>query len=59
MTDFFSLLTELFSSEPPPPQELLGQRIQVAAAEMDKSEQVLQYMLRPSFEDCLNLWFGK
>jgi alkyl hydroperoxide reductase subunit AhpC/uncharacterized protein (DUF924 family) len=97
MTDFFSLLTELFSSEPPPPPELLGQRIQqrlqvilaglderealsagdvetlrrelrmlltleriqVAAAEMDKSEQVLQYMLRPSFEDCLNLWFGK
>jgi alkyl hydroperoxide reductase subunit AhpC/uncharacterized protein (DUF924 family) len=35
------------------------ERIQVAAAEMDKSEQVLQYMLRPSFEDCLNLWFGK
>jgi len=97
MTDFFSLLTELFSSEPPPPPELLGQRIQqrlqvilaglderealsagdvetlrrelrmllkleriqVAAAEMDKSEQVLQYMLRPSFEACLNLWFGK
>ena len=97
MTDFFSLLTELFSSEPPPPPELLGQRIQqrlqvilaglderealsagdvetlrrelrmllkleriqVAAAEMDKSEQVLQYMLRPSFEDCLNLWFAK
>src|SRR6185369_16545714 len=97
MTDFFSLLSDLFSSEPPPPPELLGQRIQqrlqvilaglderealsagdvetlrrelrmllkleriqVAAAEMDKSEQVLQYMLRPSFEDCLNLWFGK
>ena len=97
MSDFFSILSELFSSEPPPPPELLGQRIQqrlqvilagldgrealsagdvetlrrelrmllkleriqVAAAEMDKSEQVLQYMLRPSFEDCLNLWFGK
>ncbi|HZW72608.1 MAG TPA: DUF924 family protein, partial [Caldimonas sp.] len=97
MTDFFSILSDLFSSEPPPPPELLGQRIQqrlqvilagleerealsatdvetlrrelrmlltleriqVAAAEMDKSEQVLQYMLRPSFEDCLNLWFGK
>ena len=35
------------------------ERIQIAAAEMDKSEQVLQYMLRPSFEDCLTLWFGK
>ena len=35
------------------------ERIQIAAAEMDKAEQVLQYMLRPNFEDCLNLWFGK
>ena len=35
------------------------ERIQVAAAELDKAEQVLQYMLRPNFEDCLNLWFGK
>ena len=26
---------------------------------MDKSEQVLQYMLRPNIEDCLKLWFGK
>ncbi len=26
---------------------------------METSEQVLQYMLRPSTEDCLNLWFGK
>jgi len=26
---------------------------------MDRSEQVLQYMLRPSVEDCLDLWFGK
>lgn len=26
---------------------------------MEQSEQVLQYMLRPSVEDCLNLWFGK
>lgn len=26
---------------------------------MEKAEQVLQYMLRPSIEDCLNLWFGK
>jgi alkyl hydroperoxide reductase subunit AhpC/uncharacterized protein (DUF924 family) len=95
MTDLLSMLSELFSAEPPP--ELLGQRIQqrlqvilaglderdslsamdmqtlrrelrmlleleriqVAAAELDKAEQVLQYMLRPHFEDCLNLWFGK
>jgi uncharacterized protein (DUF924 family) len=26
---------------------------------MDRAEQVLQYMLRPSIEDCLDLWFGK
>jgi uncharacterized protein (DUF924 family) len=26
---------------------------------MDKAEQVLQYMLRPSIENCLDLWFGK
>jgi uncharacterized protein (DUF924 family) len=26
---------------------------------MERAEQVLQYMLRPSIEDCLNLWFGK
>ena len=26
---------------------------------MEKAEQVLQYMLRPSIEDCLSLWFGK
>ena len=26
---------------------------------MDKPEQVLHYMLRPSIEDCLDLWFGK
>ena len=95
MADLFSMLTDLFSSDPPP--EVLGrriqqslqvilaglderdilstadmetlrrelrmllklERIQIAAAEMDKGEQVLQYMLRPSMEDCLNLWFGK
>jgi alkyl hydroperoxide reductase subunit AhpC/uncharacterized protein (DUF924 family)/CRP-like cAMP-binding protein len=34
-------------------------RIQIAAAEIGKADQVLQYMLRPSIEDCLNLWFGK
>jgi uncharacterized protein (DUF924 family) len=33
--------------------------IQIAAAEIDKAEQVLQYMLRPNIEECLRLWFGK
>jgi thioredoxin-dependent peroxiredoxin len=28
-------------------------------AEIDKAEQVLEYMLRPSIEECLNLWLGK
>jgi alkyl hydroperoxide reductase subunit AhpC/uncharacterized protein (DUF924 family) len=35
------------------------ERIQIATAEIDKAEQVLEYMLRPSIEDCLHLWFGK
>jgi len=35
------------------------ERIQIAAAEIDKAEQVLAYMLRPNIEECLNLWFGK
>jgi uncharacterized protein (DUF924 family) len=26
---------------------------------MDKPDQVLQYMLRPRIDDCLELWFGK
>ena len=34
-------------------------RVQIATAEIDKAEQVLQYMLRPNIEECLNLWFGK
>jgi len=34
-------------------------RMQIATAEMDKAELVLQYMLRPTIEECLNLWFGK
>src|SRR5262249_34079146 len=38
---------------------LQEERIQIAAAEIDKGEQVLEYMLRPSIEECLNLWFGK
>src|SRR4030095_13275216 len=28
-------------------------------AEIDKAELILQYMLRPSIEECLSLWFGK
>jgi alkyl hydroperoxide reductase subunit AhpC/uncharacterized protein (DUF924 family) len=35
------------------------ERIQIAAAEIDKAEQVLDHMLRPNMEECLNLWFGK
>ena len=35
------------------------ERMQIAAAEMEKAEQVLEFMLRPNMEECLNLWFGK
>jgi alkyl hydroperoxide reductase subunit AhpC/uncharacterized protein (DUF924 family) len=35
------------------------ERIQIATAEVDKAEQLLEYMLRPSIEECLKLWFGK
>jgi len=35
------------------------ERMQIAAAELDAAEDVLGFMLRPSMEDCLNLWFGK
>ena len=38
---------------------LQRERIEIAAAEMDKAELVLGYMIRPKIEDCLNLWFGK
>ncbi len=38
---------------------LQGDRLEIATAEVDKSEQILDYMLRPRMEDCLNLWFGK
>jgi len=34
-------------------------RIHIANAEIERAEQVLEYMLRPSIEECLNLWFGK
>ena len=35
------------------------ERFQIASVEVEKAEQVLDYMLRPSIEECLNLWFGK
>jgi thioredoxin-dependent peroxiredoxin len=35
------------------------EHFRIATAEVDKAEQVLAYMLRPSMEECLNLWFGK
>jgi alkyl hydroperoxide reductase subunit AhpC/uncharacterized protein (DUF924 family) len=38
---------------------LQTKRLQIATAEIDKAEQVLEYMLRPSIEECMNLWFGK
>jgi alkyl hydroperoxide reductase subunit AhpC/uncharacterized protein (DUF924 family)/CRP-like cAMP-binding protein len=38
---------------------LQSDRLEIATAEVDKSEQVLGYMIRPRMEECLNLWFGK
>jgi alkyl hydroperoxide reductase subunit AhpC/uncharacterized protein (DUF924 family)/CRP-like cAMP-binding protein len=38
---------------------LSDDRLEIAPAELQKSEQVLVYMLRPTMEECLNLWFGK
>jgi len=38
---------------------LQNDRLEVNAAELEKSEQILGFMLRPRFEDCLDLWFGK
>jgi len=35
------------------------ERMQVAAVEIEKAERVLDYMLRPSMGECLNVWFGK
>lgn len=34
-------------------------RIQIAATEIGKADEVLQYMLRPGIDECLKLWFGK
>ena len=38
---------------------LQRERMEIAASEIDKAEQILAYMLRPNIQDCLNLWFGK
>ena len=35
------------------------EHFQIAPAEVEKAEQVLAYMFRPTIEECLNLWFGK
>lgn len=38
---------------------LKADRLQVAREEITKAEDVLSYMLRPTIEQCLDLWFGK
>lgn len=38
---------------------LRADRLQVAREEIAKAEDVLSYMLRPTIEQCLDLWFGK
>jgi len=38
---------------------LQSERLEIAPAEIEKSELVLDYMLRPTIEECLTLWFGK
>jgi alkyl hydroperoxide reductase subunit AhpC/uncharacterized protein (DUF924 family) len=35
------------------------EHFQIAPGEIDKAEEILAYMLRPSIEECLDLWFGK
>ena len=35
------------------------ERFQIAKEEIERAEEVLDYMLLPNIEDCLNLWFGK
>ena len=35
------------------------ERMQIASIEIDRSEQILAYMLRPAIDECLNFWFGK
>ncbi len=38
---------------------LQGDRLQIPGDEVARGEEVLGYMLRPSMEECLTLWFGK
>ena len=38
---------------------LREERMHTAAAEVEKAEQILRYMLRSNIEECLKLWFGK
>jgi hypothetical protein len=38
---------------------LKADHLQVAREEIAKAEDVLSYMLRPTIEQCLDLWFGK
>ena len=69
MTDLLWMLTDFLASEPL--SELLSRRIEEGlralfddddvdiAPDSAKADQVLHYMLRPSLDDCLKLWFGK
>jgi alkyl hydroperoxide reductase subunit AhpC/uncharacterized protein (DUF924 family) len=38
---------------------LQSDRLQIPDGEIARGEEVLDYMLRPSMEECLTLWFGK
>jgi alkyl hydroperoxide reductase subunit AhpC/uncharacterized protein (DUF924 family)/CRP-like cAMP-binding protein len=38
---------------------LQSDRLQISDEEIARGEAVLNYMLRPSMEECLTLWFGK
>ncbi len=38
---------------------VLDERLQLTTGVIDKAERVLAYMLRPTIEECINLWFGK
>jgi alkyl hydroperoxide reductase subunit AhpC/uncharacterized protein (DUF924 family) len=38
---------------------LESDRLDLTTTEIEKSEHVLHYMIRPRMEDCLDLWFGK
>ena len=38
---------------------LREERMHIVAAEIEKCEQILSYMLRSDIEECLKLWFGK